>query len=176
MLSVCFKLFAKGIKCHTQCWFCSTMVQVQVGTPAFEGGGATNHVCKWLLHWEVWPRASMSKLAQCKWMLDLMEELDIDDDNDNDLDYSSTLGGELPDPTLKVEWQLIVHFSVHPKLCQQFKHPTHNVHCILCDYKPFKSIGDMYMHVAKTHIKPSAHQGLAIAIKWLHGGRDPPRQ
>lgn len=108
--------------------------------------------------------------------MDLMEEMDVDDDNGDDSDYASDSSGDLPDPTSEVERRITRHFSEHPELCRQFKHPVQNVPCILCDCKPFKCVGDVYMHAAKTRTKPTAHRGFAAAIRWLHGGKEPPRQ
>jgi hypothetical protein len=31
------------------------------------------------------------------------------------------------------------------------------------------------MHAAKTRTKPTIHRGFVIAIRWLHGGREPPQ-
>lgn len=122
------------------------------------------------------PKPSMSNHAHRKWILDLMEEMDVDDDHEHDSNYASDSSGESPDPVLEVERQITNHFSVHPELCRQFKHPAQNVPCIFCDCKPFKSVGDVYMHAVKTRTKPTAHRGLAAAIRWLHGGKEPPRQ
>ena len=120
------------------------------------------------------PQPHMSNRAHRKWILDLLEELDVDDGHESD--YDSDSSGDSPDPKIEVERRVIRHFSEHPELCRQFQHPAHNVPCLLCDCKPFKSVGDVYMHAAKTRTKPTAHRGLAAAIRWLHGGKEPPRQ
>jgi hypothetical protein len=75
----------------------------------------------------------MSNRAHIKWIFNLLKELKDDDDHKHDSH----------DPTFEVERQLMAHFSVHPQLNGQFKHPTHNMPCILCDCKPFKLVGDV---------------------------------
>lgn len=160
---------------------CSTTVQVQVAPNVGEGqtshSGVTVNVAMQAPTQALPdPQPPMSNRAHRKWILDLMEELDVDDDHEHDLDYASDSSGDSPDPTSEVERRMTRHFSEHPELSRQFKHPNQNVPCILCDCKPFKSVGDVYMHAAKTRTKPTAHRGLAAAIRWLHGGKEPPRQ
>ena len=122
------------------------------------------------------PQPYMSNRAHRKWILDLLEEMDVDDEHNNDSDYGSDSDDESPDPTVEVERRITHHFTEHPELCRQYRHPTQNVPCLLCDCKPFRTVGDVYMHAAKTRTKPIAHRGLAAAIRWLHGGKEPPRQ
>ena len=83
----------------------------------------------------------MSNHTHINWIFNLLKELQDDDDYKHDLDYSPDSSEKSHDPTFEVERQLMAHFSVHPKIYGQFKHPTHNVPCILCDCKLFKSVG-----------------------------------
>lgn len=122
------------------------------------------------------PQPHMSNRAHRKWILDLLEELDVDDNHEDDSDYGSESDDDPDDPTAEVERRMTQHFREHPELCRQYRHPSQNVPCILCDCKPFRSVGDVYMHAAKTRTKPTAHRGLAAAISWLHDGKEPPRQ
>lgn len=158
---------------------CSTSVQVQVAPNAGEGQTSTSGVTVTVAV-EAPPRPlpdpepPMSNRAHRKWIYDLMEELDVDDDHDHD-DYASDSDGDSPDPTPEAERRITQHFTVHPELWRQFTHPAQNVPCILCDCKPFRSVADVYMHAAKTRTKPTPHRGFAAAIRWLHGGKEPPR-
>lgn len=98
----------------------------------------------------------------------------MDGDHEHDLDYSSNSSGKSHDLAIKVEQKLTAQFHMPPEFYKQFKHPAHNVPCIICDCKPFKSVGTIYMHIVKTHTKPIAPWGLDAIIRWLHGGKETP--
>lgn len=94
----------------------------------------------------------------------------MDEDHEHDSDYSSNSSGK------SHEQKLTAHFNMPPKFYGQFKHPAHNVLCIICDCKLFKSVGTICMHIVKTRTKPIAHWGLVATIRWLHGGKETPWQ
>ena len=49
------------------------------------------------------PQPHMSNRAHRKWIMDLMEEMDVDDDHEEDSDYASDSSGESLDQTSEVE-------------------------------------------------------------------------
>ena len=69
----------------------------------------------------------MSNRAHRKWILDLMEEMDVGDDRDHDSDYAYDSSGKSLDPTFAAERRITYYFvsisnfagnlNTHPKMC-----------------------------------------------------------
>ena len=122
------------------------------------------------------PQPHMPNRAHREWILDLPEELDVDDGHEHDSDYEYDSSGDSPDPTIEVERRIVRHFSEHLKLCKQFKHPSQK--CALYPlWLQVIQIGGRCLHARREDPhKPTTQCGLAGAIRWLHGGKEPPRQ
>lgn len=127
------------------------------------------------IHQTLEPQPPMTNAEHRKWILGLVEELDDGGSSQGSAGSSGTVGKASP-PLAELERQVITHFGLHPELGRQYTHADREAHCLICFRKAFRTVGDVYMHAAETRKQRQAHRVVAAVIRWLHGGREPPRR